>query len=338
MSDIVNVFDGDAFSNTSLSTSQNGKPPFNALITSQGWFQEVPIATTIAVIEYNNEKLGLIPATPRGGAGTKGDRGKRKAVNVSVPHFEVVDTLFWNDIVGVRKFGSTDTISGAQEVLGPMLLNQRRELEASIEYGLLGAVLGSTIYPAGSTYADIDWFTTMGVTQTSVDMQLDHSDTKIVSGKCGDIIHAIQDAAMGIPVTRVAALVDRLMFASLIGHADVNSYNAAFNPMFSPAKMENPIAARYVNVGGITFYEYYNNVGGDLFLEENSGIAFPADPGFFVSAVAPGDIKEAVGTIGQRFYVDQREVKKGVEFSTQSNVLSYPVVPATLIALTTAHS
>ena len=71
---LLDIFNDDAFSLTSLTATLNDLPYKPGRIGELGLFTESGINTTTAIVESRNGELKLLPTTERGRSGSPGPR------------------------------------------------------------------------------------------------------------------------------------------------------------------------------------------------------------------------------------------------------------------------
>jgi Phage major capsid protein E len=112
---MLDVFETNAFTLVTLTDAINKIKFVPRRIDQLGLFQDTAINTTTIVIEQKDNVLVHIPPTPRGAPGTTVDKPKRNVRNLTVPHFEIKDAIYADEVQNVRAFGSE---SVAETVMG----------------------------------------------------------------------------------------------------------------------------------------------------------------------------------------------------------------------------
>jgi len=180
MTVLTDAFSPNVFNTVSLTEAIMKAPATPSFMTRMNWFRETPILNTTAVIEWMNGKLAIVPSTLRGAPGSQVEKSTRKVITLSVPHYQVNDTILADDILNVRRFGSGDAESGQAEVVGRRLTEMRMFLETTLEYAMAGAVQGLVRYPTGSVNSNVSLFTAFGELSEST-VELDLSATPATS-------------------------------------------------------------------------------------------------------------------------------------------------------------
>ncbi len=161
---MLDIFNSDAFSVVSLTDAINKLKFVPGYLGASGLFAETGITTTSVAIEQKNNVLVLVPPTPRGGPGVTLDKGKRSMLSINVPHFEINDAVYAEEVQNIRPFGQESGEDSVMRLVGERMQTDGRSQEATIEYSRLGAVKGVVTYADGST---LDLFATFGVAQAA---------------------------------------------------------------------------------------------------------------------------------------------------------------------------
>jgi hypothetical protein len=337
---MLQIFKGDAFSVISLTDSINKIPfvPGRAGVLVP-WV-ETGVTTTSVMIEEVDGVLSLIDPTPRGGPGTTVAKTRRVARAISIPHYQIDDAIYADEVQGVRAFGSETQL---QTVQGQ--LNRRQtehvqlRLDPTLEFQRVGALKGIILNGNGSTLYNL--FNEFGVTQEA-EVAFDLSASSPASGalraKCAEVVRIIADNLGGIPFVGIHAFCGDQFFDKLLAHLEVvNSYK---NTSMAAVLREGYVYPNNLKIygafefGGIVWENYRGSVGSTRFIETDKCHIFPIGvPGLFRTVYAPADYIETVNTVGLPRYSRQHEMNngKGIEFESQMNALNYCTRPKTLI-------
>ena len=107
---MIDIFNDDAFGVVSLTDTINDAQFVPGYTRQLGLFQETGTSKLTVAIEKKGDVLVLIPPTPRGAPGTTLDKAKRNIRSLDIPHFEVNDAIYADEVQGVRKLGSEDEV------------------------------------------------------------------------------------------------------------------------------------------------------------------------------------------------------------------------------------
>jgi hypothetical protein len=311
------------------STSCRSSPGARALIN----WNEQGVPTTFIMLEEQSGVLTLVNPTPRGGPGVTIAKQKRVARNLNVPHYEVNDAVYAEEVQGVRAFG---TESQVQTVYG--MVNMRLQqhvqlrLDPTLEYQRIGAVKGTILNGDGSTLYNL--FTEFGVSQES-EVAFDLTNASPASGAvrrvCTQAVRLVAKNLDGIPYTGVVALCGDTFWDDLIANDEVRK---TYLNQAEASQLRGNAAYESLDYGGIYFENYRGSVGGTSFINTDKCHIFPVGvPGLFRTVYAPADYVETVNTIGLPRYARQYPMEngKGVNVDAQMNALSYCTRPKVLI-------
>jgi len=334
---MLDIFNNDAFGVTRMTQAINDISPVPGRIQSLGLFNTDRVDTTTITIEKKGDILALVPPTPRGGPGNTLDKEKRDLRALLVPHFELNDAIYADEVQNVRAFGSTTAL---ETVIGKVAQRQRtmvNSFAATEEHARMGAVIGIVTYANGET---LDLFSEFGVSQaTEIDFDLDNASPAegVLRKKCASIIRAMTTALGGIPFSGIHAFCGDNFFDDLLSHPEVRETYKGWNE--AQILRESYLGANRTEsygifeFGGIVFENYRGSVGGTSFVNTDKCHLFPLGvPDLFKTVYAPADYNETVNTLGERLYSRQYEMQngKGVHLDSQMNALQYCSRPATL--------
>lgn len=333
---MLDIFNDDAFSVTSLTDAINAIKFVPGRIGELGIFQESGVSTTTVAIEERDGVLSLISPSARGGPGTTLDKTLRTARPFVVPHFEINDAVMAEEVQNVRAWGSETELETVQAKVAGRLSTHSQSMEATIEYARIGAIKGIVTYADSTT---LNLFTEFGVSQESeIDFDLDAASpaSGIVRKKCAAAIRLVATNLGGTPFSGVRAECGDAFFDDLIAHSEIRASYLA-------QQEASQLRGGYVTggssygsfeFGGITWENYRGAVGATAFVNTDKCHIYPVGvPGLFRSYFAPADYMETVNTMGQRMYAKQYAMPngKGVNLDSQANILSICTRPKTLL-------
>jgi len=334
----LDVFNSDPFSVVSLTDNINKLNFVPGRIGQLGIFKETGVNTTSVAIEQKNGVLKLIEPTQRGAPGTTLTKNKRSLRNLTVPHFEVEDAVYAEEIQNVRAWGSESELETVQGKITERQGEHSQSFEATHEYSRVGAVKGIVTYADGSA---LNLFNEFGVSQlTEVDFDLDAASpaSGVLRKACAGVVRNISDELGGTPATGIHAFCSNEFFDALIAHSEVvESYRGTSMATILRDGYVLPTGQKIYGVfefGGIVWENYRGSVGGQAYIDANKCHIFPVGvPGLFRTYYSPADWMETVNTIGQRLYSKQYAMLngKGVHLDTQMNVLDICTRPRVLV-------
>jgi hypothetical protein len=328
---MLDVFKADAFSVMQLTDRLNKMPFIPGRAGAAIDWSEEGVTTTVIAIEEIAGQLALVNPTPRGGPGTTVAKEKRKIRNLNVPHIQIDDGVYAEEVQGIRAFGQEDQVQTVQGVVDQRMQNHvQLRIDPTLEFQRMGAVKGIILNPDGSTLYNL--FTEFGVAQPAeVAFNLAAAANGDVRKTCTDIFRTIAVAMGGVPFKGVHGFCSDSFWDALIKNVEVR---ASYLNQQEAAQLRDGVAYQTLNFGGITFENYRGAVGATKFVSDDKAHFFPVgSPGLWRTVYAPADYMETVNTMGLPRYAKQFPMpnNKGVNLELQSNPLSYCTRPNTLV-------
>lgn len=332
---MLDIFNNNAFGVVSLTDAIN-KPVFApGRLGQMGLFSERPVSTTTVVLEQKAGNIVLVSPSPRGGPGQTVDKKKADSRAVVVPHFEIDDGIYADEVQGVRQWGTETQLMTVMGLVADRIGIHKPSLEVTLEYQRIGAVKGLVTYADAST---LDLFAFFGISQaTELAFDLDNKVNGNLRQFVQQMIRQVAVALDGMPFSGVRALCGDAFFDHLLANAEVR---ATF--LNQPGASE--LRTAYVNNGGQTYGQfefggvvwenYRGYVGATSFIDTDHCHLYPVGvPNLFRTYFAPADYIETVNTLGQRMYMKQfrMENDKGVNLEVQMNALSLCTRPQSLL-------
>lgn len=336
MDNILDVFNSDAFGVVSMTDSIN-KIPFVPGLAGQiiDW-QEEGVPTTSIMLEEIAGELRLINPTPRGGKGQTTGKDRRTARTLLIPHYQIDDAIYADEVQGVREFGRpanvVRTVQGV--VTNRMTQHVQWGLDPTLEYQRIGAIKGVILNGDGTTLYNL--FTEFGVSQAAevaFDLEAGSPGSGALFKKCKVVTRTMSKEMGGVPLVGVGALCSDSFYDALTAHKEVRE---TYLSQQEASQLRNDVGRAYdsFRFGNITWYNYRGEVGGTKFIDDDKAHFFPmGTPGLWRTVYGPADYIETVNTPGLPRYAKQFKMPndKGVNLEVQSNALSYCKRPATLM-------
>lgn len=340
MESVLDVFGGNAFSVIALTDAIN-KFPFvpGAAGRVIDWNEE-GITTTVVMIEEQNGTLALLNPTGRGGPGQSVAKDKRKARNLTVPHYQADDAVYAEEVQNVRAFGVGNQVQTVSDLVSQrMAIHVQLKHNPTLEYQRVGAIKGIILNGDGSTLYNL--FSEFGVAQPGeVDFDLDNANptSGALRTACAGVSRTIADNLGEVTYTGLHAFCGNAFFDNLLAHPEVvKSY---INTDMAAVLRDGYVYPNGMKVygafefGGIVWENYRGGIGGTPFVNTDKCHIFPVGvPGLFRTVYAPADYAETVNTIGLPRYAKQWPTPDGkaVNLQTQMNPLSYCTRPNSLV-------
>lgn len=332
---MTNVFDAlrsDAFSLTSMTNGINILPVTQQSLGREGLFPFEGIDTRTVQIEYRQNVVSLLPFAPMGTLGIGMDDPTRVVRSFAVPFIPHATTIYAQQLIGVRKFGSTDQMESVQERITLEMSRHKANHELTWEY-LRASALCGLVRDAQSGATILNYFTEFGLSEDTFTFAFSAAPATIVDptpeaalqAKCREVKDAV-GAALGGPTgtCEVGALIDDTFFNNMMLSPGVRS---AWNDQQNFRRQGSDPGDDVFDWGGISWKRYRTAVGSNNFFGGTNVARFypkgTAAQGIFQQYGAPGPSLEAVGTIGLPMYASQEILphNAGIQLHTNSSPL-----------------
>lgn len=334
---MLDIFESDAFSVVRLTQAINEIKFVPGRIGELGLFDVDSQDVTKISIEKKGDILILVPPSQRGGPGTTVEKDHRDIRVLQVPHFEINDAVYAEEVQNVRAFGEERAL---ETVIAKVASRQRmhvRSFAATEEFARIGAVKGIVTYADGSTLNLFDEFGVTQIPEINFDLANVDPEDGILRRQCSGLVRTVSNELEGLPWSGLWAFCGDNFFDDLLQHPEVRETFKGW----SEAKILRdgylgPNRSTYgiFEFGGVVWENYRGSVGSTSFIESDKCHIFPVgSQGLFKTVYAPADYIETVNTMGQRLYNKQYNMKngKGVNFDTQMNALQYCSRPRALL-------
>lgn len=324
------VFSSDYFSMRTLTANINKVPVKPSRISKLGIFEEKGITTTECAIEFQDNKIALLPTTPRGGPAPVYTHAKREAVPFTLPHLITRCTLLADAIQNIRASGKTDTLV-ITDAIEERLLGMRVNLEATIEYHRMGGIKGVVLDANGSVL--FDTFAEFDVIKSTHTLDLSAQGGNLRN----QVIAARRKAEKVLgddagKVSRWVCLSSSGFFDGLVSHPSMESF---FSGWYGASSLRDDVRESFP-IGGVHFEEYVGSIGGVNFIEDGKAYLVPVGvPGLFISRFGPADYAETLNTIGVPYYAKSvpMEFDRGAKMEAQSNPINLCTRPDAVVEL-----
>lgn len=338
---MLDIFNNNAFSTARLTQAINELKFVPGRIGELGLFETTSVDVTTIAVEKRNDILALVPPSPRGAPGTTIEKNKRDLRSFIIPHFEVNDAIYAEEVQNIRSFGFEQGLETVMEKVAQRQVTMVRSFAATEEQARMGAVQGVITYADGST---LNLFTEFGVTQDAeinFDLEAASPAAGVLRKKCAAITRQLTTSLGGIPFTGIRAFCGDNFFDALLSHSEVRgtylNWNEAqiLRDSYVPGN-GNGLRSSYgiFQFGGIVWENYRGAVGSTNFIDADKCHIFPEGvPGLFRTVYAPADYMDTVNTMGQRLYSRQYPMPnmKGQYLDGQMNAIQYCSRPKVLL-------
>lgn len=344
--ELMDIFDGDAFSMVTMTTAINKTPYPPNFLGSLGIFTPTPIRTIDNAVAISDAgELAVVQTTPRGSPPIEQTVPTQNIRSFRTPRIAVADTIRASELQGIL---SRSVFSGpnmavmladlqsemAYRLDGPVGLRSKQE--TTKERMRLGAIAGVVLDADGSTL--YNWPTLFGVslpTEIAFDLAAANPAPGILNNKIRALHRSVLRAAKAgnLPSARVIALCGDNFFDAFVNHADViTAYTFFQNGQVAR------LASGSAGVPAFSLFpfgeiDWINYRGTD----DNSTIAIDTNkvkfipvgiPGLFQEVLAPAENFTDMNSPGLPIYVmvlPDRERNSFVRLETYS----YPMYMAT---------
>lgn len=292
-------------------------PKVWSLISGMGLFEPHYIDTTLAQVEFVQEKLADIEARKRGGDRNYVTSEDASTYNLNIPFFPLDRGITASDIQNFREYGSGNESKTVMTEVD-RVMRRIRGSQAQLKEKAMSLALQGTGFGAGYTYA-----TTFSQTQPLA--PVDFTATTVNPADTLEelarrvIIRNAQDGTDSNAVYSVMAICGEDYFSALIGHPMVEDAYASYESQQEPLRKRLGMSSeddsvRVFKYKGITFVE-------DLSPTQPVGEAtiFPMNmPDMFRVYYAPADDLDYANTAGQELYMWYKEDRFNRQYKVES--------------------
>ena len=341
---VLDIFKNDAFNVITMSDALSEVKYKPGFLTAIGLFETTSVDTTRIGIEKDKEEnLIIVPESPRGGVGkTIGKKG-RSMRYLDVPHFQVDDSIYAEEVQNVRAFGQEQAVETFQGRIANRAVEVKNSFALTEEWHKMSVVVNGQMLDADGSVI-YDYFAEMGEAQpAAVDWDLDNAnpDRGILRQRSTNLVRAMGDSLGGLPFSGILALCGDTFFDDLVKHKEV--YDTYLGHP-GASRLRQPVidvSNQSLNTGvwgridlfDITWVNYRGMANGPQIPTNECKFIPLGVPGLFRSVYAPADYIETVNTMGKKLYVKTLPMHndKGVSVEYQTNVLHYCTRPRLLM-------
>lgn len=326
MENMLDIFQGDPFSVTTLTTAINKVNPVPTQLGDSGLFPAGKgVTTTTVAIEMQEGRTRLIQPTPRGAPPSVSDRKTRKTRALSIPHFPRQDVVRADEVQNVRAFGTVSTAQAVADLVVDRLAQLKADLEYTMEDARMRALKGVVFDENGN---DIDLYQFFGVTRQSLTMNFGAANFDL-RGRLFDLVKALKaNDLKGVNSGGTVFCGDDFWQALITSKAVHSTY---LNTQAAADLRGEPTQSLYY--AGVKFVWYDGS--DEVKIDADSGIFVPKIHGMFETYHAPAPYIETVNTLGLAYYARQRvnEEQTGVNLTVQTNTLVMNTCPQGVVDL-----
>lgn len=298
----LDIFNGDAFQLTSLSSAIDRVPYLPTFLGGLGIFQAEPVNQRSIWVDERDGALSLIQTSANGAPPKELERDTRKARPFLVPRIAKGTTVYAAEIAGLRAFGTESEQAAVMSEYMRRLQRVRNDVELTKERMRLGALKGSVLDADDSVI--YNYYTEFGIAPAA-DQTFDFTDnTADFPAFCRDVKRGMARSAKGAMAmgSTVHALAGDGYFDAIIAHPSVNKLWLNWQ---AAAELRGIDPFDQFTVGGITFHNYRGtDDNSTVAVATNKAYFFPMGAnGIFSEVMAPADeFMPFVGAPGQAVY------------------------------------
>ncbi len=341
MADILDIFNNNAFSVVSLAGAMRDIKYVPSYISSLNLFRTQVVSTTSVAIEKDaDQQIFIVRSSPRGGPGQTFGKSGRNMRILSVPHFQVDDAIYADEVQNVRAMGDAAALETLQQRIATRGGEVSQSFALTEEYHKLSVITqGKLLDKDGSVL--YDYYGEFGQSAPAeIDFDLDNANPSrgALRKLAASVVRQMSAALDGIPYTGILAICGDAFWDDLIVHNEVEktylNWTAAAELRTNIVSMNSIQNGIY---GAMSLFDIYwvNYRGGQsVGVDTNKAYFVPlGTPDLFRSVYAPADYIETVNRPGQRLYskVWRMPNDKGMNMEFQSNVLHYVTRPNVII-------
>ena len=174
---VLNIFAQDAFSVMRLTDALREIKYTPSRIGQLGLFSVQNVDTLdIAIEKDKDQNIMLVQASPRGGPGQTFGRSKRSMRMLKVPHFQVDDAIYADEVQQVRAFAQEMAVERLQEKIAERAAEASQFFALTEEFHRLNIIKTGKLFDADGTSVLYDYFAEFGESQPAeIDFDLDNA-------------------------------------------------------------------------------------------------------------------------------------------------------------------
>lgn len=317
----------DLLTLASLTAAINKLPAVPGQAGALGLFEEKGITSTTVVVDIKEGRLSLVSNTSRDADPQKTKTDPRNRKTFEVPHLPTSGQLLPGQVQNVAAFGQDGVPMAQAQMINDELQRMKRNLEATREWQMMGALQGKILDADGSVIYDL--YEIFGVQQKTFNLVTVGDNTTIRKTILGGK-RWVEQKTTGVQVTGVKAFVGPDYFDALTGSEEVKDAYKGWQA--AQDRIGGDMRSGFT-FGGIEHIECNVTVSGKPFVKPDEAAIFPVARGAFAMYNAPANYNETVNTLGQAYYAkaEERRMNKGYDLEAQSNPLALCFFPEALV-------
>lgn len=338
---MLDIFEQDAFSVLSLTDAMREIKHVPGFISRRGLFQTSSVDTLDVAIEKDAEQnLMLVPSSPRGGPGSTFGRNRRQIRKLSIPHFQVNDAIYADEVQGVRAFGQERAVESLMTKIAERGVEASQFFALTEEWHRLKVLTAGQLLDADGSIL-YDYATEFGESlPAEINFDFDVKADGALRTFFTSIHRQMAGILDGLPFSGIEAICGDDFFDDFVANTEVRQ---TYLNHTGAAELRSAVVGgsgqndTFGSVGfaNITFHNYRGAFNGEVAVDTDKCHLYPLGvPGLFKTVYAPADYEETVSSMGQRLYAKQWKMEngKGRNLEYQSNVLHYCTRPRVLLS------
>ena len=308
------------------------------LISGMGLFSDHNIETTVAQVEFVQEKLADIQARARGGERNYVTSEDAQTVNLTVPFYPLDKAIRAADIQNFREYG-TGNVSKTVMTEVARSMNRVRKSHSSLRESLMAKAIQGIGKNAGGVGHDVNYYTAFGQTKTSINVDLSSADVDpsvVAETARRQIIKTAQDDKGSHASYYTIAICGEKYFSNLIANINIEEAYKYFSSEQDPLRRrlgmnDEGDSVRVFRYKGVTYIE---DLSGNF--PEDKAYMFPQGmEEMFRTYYSPADDVEYANTKGQELYLWYKEDRfnRKHKVESESSMLCVNTRPELVIEL-----
>ncbi|WP_427145190.1 major capsid protein [Rhizobium pisi] len=285
----------------------------------------------LAMIEFREGSLSLIPEAERGAPGYRPDDYVRSEIPVKIPHFPMQKTLLAESVRGTRAFGS-ELMEVFEDERNTILQSFTDYFSVNWENSRAGAITGK-LYKANGVDISKNWFDIFDVQQTTHEIDFDDANADMIE-EITDAKEKAEDELGDLVADGFLLVAGRNFQKKFKGHV---SFKKAFDRFDFGSVFRQDGRAGVVITNDVNMVTYTRGkVNGFYFIDPNEAYLCPLADGMYQTRFAPGLGMSTLGAKGlpENIATKLLDFDEGIEFKGDTNVISYVQRPKAIVKLT----
>lgn len=330
----MDIFNGDAFSQLSLTTAIQDMETVPGFLGGLGLFTPNPIRTTDFAVEKRGQTLNIIKVTERGSPRPRREVDRRNVRNFSTVRLTETHRLMADALQNIRAFGSETEFEAMQTEIARIQMMLDNDLTATRERHMLSAINGILLDSDDSEI--YDYYSEFEISQGS-EIDFDWANkTGVKSFVAQNVVRPIIRALGGraTPNMEIVALCGDEFFDALQENSE---YRATYLQTEAARALLQDTVFQEVRAWGVRWINYRGT-------DDNSTIAIGTDkckifprgvPNVFQAVYSPAEGFDFVNTLGLERYsmmsLDPSNLKEWADLIVASYVLYICTTPNALL-------